>query len=123
MIVADILTIILILAGMVFFLGAVIGIVRFPDAYTRIHAAGKGDTLSTILILLGLGIYNFHNIDFEHLYSVHNITTLLVSIKIGLIFAFIFFTSPTTTHVLMEAAWKYGVSPWKRDMEDKEDPS
>ena len=31
--------------GLVFFLGAAVGMVRFPDFYTRMHAAGKGDTL------------------------------------------------------------------------------
>ena len=30
--------------------------VRFPDFYTRMHAAGKGDTLSTMLMLVGFGL-------------------------------------------------------------------
>ena len=38
--------------GLLFFLGAAVGLFRFPDFYTRIHAAGKGDTLSSLLILL-----------------------------------------------------------------------
>ena len=46
----DILSVLLILSGLVFFLGASIGVVRFPDFYTRMHAAGKGDTLSLSLI-------------------------------------------------------------------------
>ena len=41
--------------GLVFFLGSAVGMVRFPDFYTRMHAAGKGDTLSTMLMLLGSG--------------------------------------------------------------------
>ncbi|MED6325932.1 MAG: monovalent cation/H(+) antiporter subunit G, partial [Verrucomicrobiota bacterium] len=36
---------ILIVVGLVFFLGTSIGLLRFPDFYTRMHAAGKGDTL------------------------------------------------------------------------------
>ena len=44
---------ILIVVGLVFFLGTSIGLLRFPDFYTRMHAAGKGDTLSTVLILAG----------------------------------------------------------------------
>ena len=39
--------------GLVFFLGTAVGMVRFPDFYTRMHAAGKGDTLSTMLMLAG----------------------------------------------------------------------
>ena len=37
--------------GSLFFLGATLGILRFPDFYTRMHAAGKGDTLSSLLFL------------------------------------------------------------------------
>ena len=42
---------ILAVVGLVFFLGTAVGMVRFPDFYTRMHAAGKGDSLSTMLIL------------------------------------------------------------------------
>ena len=38
------------------FLGSAVGMVRFPDFYTRMHAAGKGDTLSTMLMLGGFGL-------------------------------------------------------------------
>ena len=44
---------ILISIGLLFFLGTAVGLLRFPDFYSRMHAAGKGDTLSTVLILLG----------------------------------------------------------------------
>ena len=42
--------------GLVFFLGSAVGMVRFPDFYTRMHAVGKGDTLSTMLMLIGFGL-------------------------------------------------------------------
>ena len=42
--------------GLIFFLGAAVGLVRFPDFYTRLHAAGKGDTLSTMLMLTGFAL-------------------------------------------------------------------
>ena len=42
--------------GLVFFFGSAVGMVRFPDFYTRMHAAGKGDTLSTMLMLVGFGL-------------------------------------------------------------------
>ena len=48
------LSIILIFSGLIFFMGASVGLLRFPDFYTRMHAAGKGDTLSTILITAGM---------------------------------------------------------------------
>ena len=43
----------LIILGLFFFFGTTIGILRLPDFYSRAHAAGKADTLSTILIILG----------------------------------------------------------------------
>ena len=43
----EILAYILISTGLIFFLGTTIGLLRFPDFYSRMHAAGKGDTLST----------------------------------------------------------------------------
>ena len=49
---------IFIILGILFFLGGVIGLLRFPDFYTRMHAAGKGDTLSTVLIIGGFILYN-----------------------------------------------------------------
>ena len=51
------LIVIFTLSGLFFFLGASVGILRFPGFYTRMHAAGKADTLSSILILLGCAIY------------------------------------------------------------------
>jgi len=40
-----------------FFLAATIGLLRFPDFYTRLHATGKGDTLAVLLSLIGLSVY------------------------------------------------------------------
>ena len=102
MIVIDILSIILICTGLVFFLGAAVGLVRFPDFYTRMHAAGKGDTLSTLLILSGFSLQLFH--DFEPL-------DLLVMAKIMAICAFVMLTSPTSTHTLIDAGYDDGIEP------------
>ena len=48
---------ILISTGLIFFLGTTIGLLRFPDFYSRMHAAGKCDTLGSLLLLVGLAIY------------------------------------------------------------------
>lgn len=83
-------------------LGSLIGIIggiglhRFPDFYTRLHAAGTTDTLCAALFLLGLG--------FQAGIS-------LASFKLFLIFAFIFFTSPTASHSLANAAMLGGLKP------------
>lgn len=77
-----------------------IGLHRFPDFYTRLHAAGTTDTLSSALILLGLAF---------------QAGLTLASFKLFLIFAFIFFTSPTASHSLANAAMHGGLKPWTKD--------
>ncbi len=51
----NIIVIFLMVLGLFFFLGTGVGLLRFPDFYSRMHAAGKGDTLSSILLLTGYG--------------------------------------------------------------------
>ena len=63
---------------------ASIGVVRFPDFYSRIHAAGKVDTLGQSLILLALIIYE----GFSPL-----------SLKIFLIIILIYLINPSATHL------------------------
>ena len=83
--------------GLVFFLGSAVGMIRFPDFYTRMHAVGKGDTLSTMLMLIGFGLLTMED---------YSIVSGLVFIKIMAIVLFIYMTSPTSTHVLMKAAFE-----------------
>ena len=73
-----------------------IGLHRFPDFYTRLHAAGITDTLCAALFLLGLGF---------------QVGLTLASFKLFLIFTFIFFTSPTASHLLANAAMIGGLKP------------
>ena len=83
--------------GLVFFLGTAVGILRFPDFYTRMHAAGKGDTLSTMLMLTGFGLVMME--DFS-------VSSWLLLLKILGIVLFIFITTPTSSHALMRAAFE-----------------
>ena len=99
------LSMILIGFGIFFFFGATIGLLRFPDFYTRGHAAGKGDTLSTFMILLGFAIWHLQDL---------NIGTVTVALKLLIIIVFIFLTSPTATHALMRAGFIAGIKPWQK---------
>ena len=85
----DILSWIFLLAGSFFVLVSTIGLLRFPDFFTRLHAAGLADTLGILLIVLGL---------------ILQAGFTLVSVKLILIVVFIFFTSPAATHALAKAA-------------------
>ena len=50
----DLLTIVAVTAGAVFFLAGTVGLLRFPDALTRLHALTKADNLGLGLVVLGL---------------------------------------------------------------------
>jgi len=52
--VPDIASIVLILAGCVFFLAGTVGMLRFPDVFTRLHAVTKADNLGLGLVVAGL---------------------------------------------------------------------
>ena len=93
----QILGMVLGVTGLVFFLGAAVGLVRFPDFYTRMHAAGKGDTLSTMLMLAGFALVTMQ--DFS-------LTSFLIVLKILSVVLFIYLTSPTSSHALMRAAFE-----------------
>ena len=89
------------------FLGHRWGFYASPISLLCLHAAGKGDTLSTILILFSCALFS--------LKSAHSIdkSTLLSAIKILLIINFIFIGSPTATHALIEAGYNSEVDPWE----------
>ncbi len=99
----NLLSVVLIVAGLVFFFGASVGVLRFPDFYTRMHAAGKGDSLSSVLILAGFAVQQLHDL---------SLGSLLVAAKLMAIGVFIALTSPTSTHALMEAGYDDGMKPW-----------
>lgn len=73
-----------------------VGILRFPDFYTRLHAAGITDTLCAGFILLGLMLQAGLG---------------LVTVKLLFILLFLTFTSPTATHALAKAAVHGGLTP------------
>jgi multicomponent Na+:H+ antiporter subunit G len=82
--------------------GALLGIIggigmhRFPDFYSRMHAAGTTDTLCAALFLLGLAF---------------QAGLTLVTLKLIIIFTFLLFTSPTAAHALANAALHGGLKP------------
>jgi multicomponent Na+:H+ antiporter subunit G len=107
----DIIVILLTISGLLFFLATTIGILRFPDFYSRMHAAGKGDTLSSLLMLMALVLFNFHEF---------NIANLLLAVKIILIIVFIFMASPTATHAIIDAGYESGLLPWIKKQEPED---
>jgi multicomponent Na+:H+ antiporter subunit G len=107
----SILSAIIIIAGVFFFGTATLGLLRFPDVYTRMHATGKGDTMGALLCLVGLALYNLH-----HGFSLE---AVLVSIKLIFIAVFIFIANPTATHAIIKAGLFCNISPWTRKEEEE----
>jgi multicomponent Na+:H+ antiporter subunit G len=93
----NVICIVLVLLGVFFLLLGAVGILRFPDMYTRMHAAGKCDTLGSLLLVAGLACYNGASMG---------------SLKIIFIAVFIFMTSPTATHAMARAAFKNELPLW-----------
>lgn len=50
----DAFSVLAIAAGMFFYLAGTLGLLRFPDAYTRLHALTKADNVGLALVVLGL---------------------------------------------------------------------
>lgn len=50
----DLFTYVNVTAGALFYLAGAVGLLRFPDAYTRLHALTKADNLGLALVVLGL---------------------------------------------------------------------
>lgn len=87
----------LIVIGVIFDLFGCIGLIRFPDVYSRLQASAKCVTLGTCGILLGL--FCFKGIS-------------ATGIKALLCLAFIVLTAPVTAHSLARGAYRSGVKPW-----------
>lgn len=94
--IADILSWVLIVIGALGVLTGGIGVLRLPDVYTRMHAAGITDTLGAGGIIAGLMIQGGWTI---------------VTAKLALILVFLFFTNPTSSFSLAHAALTSGVEP------------
>ena len=81
-----------------------VGILRFPDFYTRMHAVGVTDTLAAGMILIGLMLQSPNS---------------LVAIKLILILLMTLFISPSASHALAKAAIHHGLMPLSDKKENK----
>ncbi len=88
------------LAGSGLILVGALGLIRLPDFYTRLHAGGVIDTLGAELMLVGM---------------MFQAGLSLVTVKLFLIGTFLFFTSPTSTHAIANAAYVAGLKPYLVD--------
>ena len=81
----------LMLTGSAFAIVTVLGLLRFPDVYTRIHAGAVVLTISAVLVTMGTAIY---------------VWDFFLSAKIVLIGIFFLFSNPMATHAIARASYK-----------------
>ena len=101
----DIVVTFFLICGLIFFSGGAVGLIRFPDFYSRLHPAGKLDTMGSLLIMIALSLFNLHHFSFD---------SLLTSLKIILIMVFVFLSSPTAVHGIVDAGVNAGLEPWSK---------
>ena len=95
----DVLTILFLAAGLLAFVAGVVGFLRFPDVYTRLHALTKADNVGLGLIVFALAL---------------QAASIWMALKLILIWVLILLASSTTGHLVASAALRLGIRPWTR---------
>jgi multicomponent Na+:H+ antiporter subunit G len=96
----DVVSILLISAGLFFFLGGTVGLLRFPDVYSRIHALTKADNLGLGFIIMGLAIHS---------------QSFAEALKLFFIWILVLVASSTVGYLIGRNARLHGIEPWKKD--------
>lgn len=93
------LSLILTLIGAFFFVAGTVGLLRFPDVYTRLHALTKADNLGLGFMVLGLALQAW---------------SWWVVVKLLLIWVLVLTASTVACHEVARTAVQMGVRPWKK---------
>ena len=96
----------LILAGAFLMLVAALGLVRFPDVYTRMHAASKSVSLGLVCMLIALALFSW---------------TPMIILKSFVGIVFIFLTIPVASHMIGRAAYLKNVPLYEKTGVDEMD--
>ncbi len=84
----------------------VIGLLRFPDVYTRLHAATKATTFGSIFTSLAVVTYAFSTLYFNG-----NMANLQLALHTIIAIACLILTNPVGAHAIARAAHRSGVVP------------
>ena len=85
--------------GLVFIFFGTLGIIRFPDIYTRLQTSSKCDAAGAVALLVGLMVR-------EGLDS--------LSLRILIILIFLLLTNPVASHAIARSAAIRGIKPWRK---------
>ena len=97
--VIEFLTLFLLLVGTGFFLAGTLGLLRFPDVYTRLHALTKADNVGLGMVVAGLAL---------------QAESWAVVGKLLLIWLLVLLASASVGHLVARTALRKGIKPWKR---------
>ncbi len=89
----------LVIAGGLFFLAGTVGLLRFPDVYTRLHALTKADNVGLGLIVTGLALQS---------------ASWAVAAKLLLIWLLVMLAGASVAHLVASSALRKGIRVWKR---------
>jgi multicomponent Na+:H+ antiporter subunit G len=87
----DVLTVVSVSAGALFFLAGTVGLLRFPDTLTRVHALTKADNLGLGLVVLGL---------------LPRVGTFLDALKLIAVWLLVLLTGAIASQVIARTAWQ-----------------
>lgn len=95
----DYLSVIFLVGGGIFFFAGTVGLLRFPDVYSRLHALTKADNVGLGLIIAGLVV---------------QAETWAAAGKLLLIWVLVLYAGASVAYLIAERALQRGVHPWKR---------
>lgn len=95
----DILSSLLLLSGALFFLAGTVGLLRFPDVYTRLHALTKADNVGLGLVIAGLAL---------------QAESWTAAGKLLLIWLLVLLASASVAHLIAKTARQKGIEPWQQ---------
>jgi len=93
----DLLSTVLVLGGAAFFFAGTVGMLRFPDVYSRLHALTKGDNVGLGLTVLGLAV---------------RAESMAVVGKLILIWMLVLLAGATASHLIARSSLRRGIKPW-----------
>lgn len=88
-----------IIIGLVFFLSGTVGLIRFPDVYTRLHALTKADNVGLGFVICGLSLQS---------------GSWAVIVKLLLIWLLVLVASSASCHLIASSALQKKIKPWTR---------
>jgi multicomponent Na+:H+ antiporter subunit G len=100
----EIIVSIFILIGVFFTLLSAIGVLRLPDVYSRVHAAGKSSTFGVIFLMIATFLYF--------------LPEGIVNVKILLAILFVFITAPLSALMINRSSYRIGVRLEKNAVQD-----